>query len=127
MNCHDSHTNVCFLLISMLYLTLLSGSGDRLLADKVILTAGTFLRGTINIGLDSRPAGRMGDAPSVGLAETIGNVGFTMGRMKTGELWSVTNLKMCSLAVLMTLQEVRPALKCSHFLRRLLPEIWPMH
>lgn len=60
------------------------GSGEKLYADKVILTTGTFLRGMINLGLDTRPAGRMGDEPAVGLARTIEQVGFKMGRMRTG-------------------------------------------
>ncbi|KAK7482425.1 hypothetical protein BaRGS_00026347 [Batillaria attramentaria] len=60
------------------------GDGHRVISDTVVLTAGTFLRGTINIGLTSRPAGRMGDEPAVGLAKTIENAGFKMGRLKTG-------------------------------------------
>ena len=40
----------------------------------------------INIGLDVRPAGRIGDEPAVGLAKTIEDIGFRMGRMKTGLL-----------------------------------------
>ncbi|XP_076472947.1 5-taurinomethyluridine-[tRNA] synthase subunit MTO1, mitochondrial-like isoform X2 [Babylonia areolata] len=58
--------------------------GSRILSDAVVLTAGTFLRGSINIGTTSRPAGRLGDEPAVGLAKTIENLGFKMGRLKTG-------------------------------------------
>jgi hypothetical protein len=50
----------------------------------VILTTGTFLRGHINIGLDVKPAGRIGDAPAIGLAKTLDNAGFKLGRLKTG-------------------------------------------
>ncbi|XP_026551067.1 protein MTO1 homolog, mitochondrial isoform X2 [Pseudonaja textilis] len=45
---------------------------------------GTFLRGMVLIGLEMHPAGRMGDQPSVGLAQTLEKIGFTMGRLKTG-------------------------------------------
>ncbi|XP_026530111.1 protein MTO1 homolog, mitochondrial isoform X2 [Notechis scutatus] len=45
---------------------------------------GTFLRGMVLIGLEMHPAGRMGDQPSVGLAQTLEKTGFTMGRLKTG-------------------------------------------
>ncbi|GFO37694.1 tRNA uridine 5-carboxymethylaminomethyl modification enzyme mnmg [Plakobranchus ocellatus] len=59
-------------------------SGEAVLSHTVVLTAGTFLRGTINIGLSSTPAGRIGDAPAVGLAKTIEEAGFKLGRLKTG-------------------------------------------
>lgn len=53
-------------------------------AGSVILTTGTFLRGVIVIGLETHPAGRIGDQPSIGLAQTLENLGFTIGRLKTG-------------------------------------------
>ena len=58
--------------------------GTKIKSTSVVLTAGTFLRGRINIGLTVKEAGRKGDAPSVGLAKTIEDLGFTMGRLKTG-------------------------------------------
>lgn len=60
------------------------GDGKEVFAKTVILTAGTFLRGSINIGLDVHPAGRIGDLPAIGLAKSIENAGFTVGRLKTG-------------------------------------------
>ena len=60
------------------------GNGDKITADKTILTAGTFLRGEICIGLDVRPAGRVGAEPAIGLAKTIEDIGFTIGRLRTG-------------------------------------------
>lgn len=60
------------------------GDGKEIYSKTVILTAGTFLRGSINIGLDVIPAGRLGDQPAIGLAKSIENAGFTMGRLKTG-------------------------------------------
>ena len=58
--------------------------GRRMRCNAVVLTAGTFLRGVIHIGDRQTPAGRMGEAPSVGLAETLGRFGLPLGRLKTG-------------------------------------------
>lgn len=58
--------------------------GSSVFSDTVVLTTGTFLKGQINIGLDVRPAGRLGDAPAIGLAQTLENLSFRMGRLKTG-------------------------------------------
>jgi tRNA uridine 5-carboxymethylaminomethyl modification enzyme len=58
--------------------------GSVLSAKSVILTTGTFLRGVIHIGDISRPGGRMGDAPSVGMAERLDSFGLPLGRLKTG-------------------------------------------
>lgn len=53
-------------------------------SSAVILTTGTFLRGEINIGLESYPAGRHGDQPAIGLGKTLERLDFRMGRLKTG-------------------------------------------
>lgn len=58
--------------------------GSEITAKAVVLTTGTFLRGTIHIGDVSRPGGRMGDKPSVKLAERIDDFGLRLGRLKTG-------------------------------------------
>ena len=58
--------------------------GARIAADRVILTTGTFLRGLIHIGEKTVPAGRAGEAPTVGLAATLERIGFALGRLKTG-------------------------------------------
>ncbi len=50
----------------------------------VVLTAGTFLRGLIHRGEETSPAGRVGEAPTIGLAETLERLGFPLGRLKTG-------------------------------------------
>jgi len=57
---------------------------EKFLSRTVILTTGTFLRGLIHIGLDHFPAGRMGDPPSVRLANQLESFGFEVGRLKTG-------------------------------------------
>ncbi|PJA12058.1 MAG: tRNA uridine-5-carboxymethylaminomethyl(34) synthesis enzyme MnmG, partial [Elusimicrobia bacterium CG_4_10_14_0_2_um_filter_56_8] len=51
---------------------------------SVILTAGTFLRGVIHIGLDSFPGGRYNHPPSNLLSESLAGLGFRLGRLKTG-------------------------------------------
>lgn len=56
----------------------------EIFAPSVVLTTGTFLRGTIHIGDQSRPGGRMGDRPSIRLAERIDSFDLSLGRLKTG-------------------------------------------
>lgn len=58
--------------------------GRQLTCKAVVLTTGTFLGGVIHIGNDRFPAGRMGEAPSNGLAATLRRHGFQLGRLKTG-------------------------------------------
>lgn len=53
-------------------------------AKAVILTTGTFLGGKIWIGAKSMPAGRAGEFAAVGLTDTLNNLGFETGRLKTG-------------------------------------------
>src|SRR5262245_30690965 len=58
--------------------------GRELAAGAVVLTTGTFLRGLIHIGEEQIPAGRVGEAPAVGLSLTLERLGFALGRLKTG-------------------------------------------
>ena len=53
-------------------------------ARHVLLTTGTFLDGRIHMGLTSIPGGRLGDAPAMGLSDSLRSLGFTLGRLKTG-------------------------------------------
>ena len=57
---------------------------SEITATSVVLTTGTFLRGVIHIGDVSRPGGRMGDDPSVKLAQRIDQFGLKLARLKTG-------------------------------------------
>jgi tRNA uridine 5-carboxymethylaminomethyl modification enzyme len=50
----------------------------------VVLTTGTFLRGLIHVGEKKIPAGRVGEAPALGLSATLEHAGFALGRLKTG-------------------------------------------
>lgn len=61
-----------------------TGEGIEIRASAVILTTGTFLRGLIHRGETIEPAGRVGDAPSMGLSQTLDRCGFALGRLKTG-------------------------------------------
>jgi tRNA uridine 5-carboxymethylaminomethyl modification enzyme len=58
--------------------------GEEISTGAVVLTTGTFLRGLIHIGERQIPAGRVGEAPAIGLSRTLENFGFTLGRLKTG-------------------------------------------
>ena len=58
--------------------------GETVRAARVVLTTGTFLRGLIHIGETKIPAGRVGEAPALGLSERLESCGFALGRLKTG-------------------------------------------
>ncbi len=58
--------------------------GRRIGAGAVVVTTGTFLRGVIHIGEETNAAGRVGEAPAVGLSATLERFGFPLGRLKTG-------------------------------------------
>jgi len=62
----------------------LTAEGTRISCGALVITTGTFLRGEIHIGEKRRPAGRVGDAPAVGLALAIEAMGLPMRRLKTG-------------------------------------------
>jgi len=53
-------------------------------AEAVIITTGTFLKGLIHIGFESFEAGRAGEFPSKGLSDSLRELGFRLGRLKTG-------------------------------------------
>ena len=57
--------------------------GLRIVAKSVVITAGTFLRGLLHVGEKSRPGGRMADTSSE-LSESLRQLGFAVGRFKTG-------------------------------------------
>jgi tRNA uridine 5-carboxymethylaminomethyl modification enzyme len=63
---------------------IVTDTSDELLAACVVLTTGTFLRGLIHLGEEKSPAGRVGEKPAVGLADTLARLEFRLGRLKTG-------------------------------------------
>ena len=60
------------------------GEGRTLSCRSVVLTTGTFLRGMIHIGDERTPAGRIGEAPAIRLADRVKDMGLPLGRLKTG-------------------------------------------
>ncbi|MBR0906078.1 tRNA uridine-5-carboxymethylaminomethyl(34) synthesis enzyme MnmG [Bradyrhizobium liaoningense] len=58
--------------------------GRQLRAGAIVVTTGTFLRGLIHLGEQNWPAGRVGEAPAMGLSSSFERAGFTLGRLKTG-------------------------------------------
>ena len=62
----------------------ITADGTRIRTAAAVLTAGTFLRGVIHVGDIQTEAGRIGEAPSIGLAHTLAKLGLPMGRLKTG-------------------------------------------
>ena len=61
-----------------------TASGLEFQCGSIVITTGTFLNGRIHIGLDSRPAGRVGEKPSTKLSQSFLAAGFELGRLKTG-------------------------------------------
>src|SRR5215472_1723653 len=61
-----------------------AASGRRYHASRVVLTTGTFLKGVICRGEERIPAGRIGEAPAIGLSDRLYGLGLRLGRLKTG-------------------------------------------
>ena len=61
-----------------------SNLGVEFKAKSVILTNGTFLNGLMHVGRNSTDGGRSGDPSSFGVSENLKDIGFEVGRMKTG-------------------------------------------
>ncbi|KAK0247713.1 Mitochondrial Translation Optimization [Friedmanniomyces endolithicus] len=59
-------------------------SGEVIQTENVVITTGTFLGGEIHIGLEAFPSGRMGEAATIGLSNSLREAGFKLGRLKTG-------------------------------------------
>jgi len=60
------------------------GDGNRIACGAAVLTTGTFLRGVVHVGQERWAAGRVGEAPSLGLPATLARLGLPLGRLKTG-------------------------------------------
>ena len=64
--------------------SVLTDQGQSLIAEKIVLTTGTFLGGVMHTGLEQKPGGRVGDPPSIKLAERLRKLPLSVGRLKTG-------------------------------------------
>ena len=64
--------------------SVLTDHGQSLIAEKLVLTTGTFLGGVMHTGLEQKPGGRAGDPPSTKLAERLRKLPLSVGRLKTG-------------------------------------------
>lgn len=62
----------------------ITDTGEKIYSHSVVITTGTFLRGQIYIGTETFPAGRIGEGPAVALSKTFEELGFKLGRLKTG-------------------------------------------
>ncbi len=63
---------------------LIDGKGNNYHSGAVVITTGTFLKGVIHLGTKTWAAGRLGENPSIGLANSLYSLGLKMGRLKTG-------------------------------------------
>ncbi len=64
--------------------SVLTNQGQTIIAEKLVLTTGTFLSGVMHTGLEQKPGGRVGDPPSIKLAERLRKLPLSVGRLKTG-------------------------------------------
>jgi len=64
--------------------SVLTDQGQSLIGEKLVLTTGTFLGGVMHTGLEQKPGGRVGDPPSIKLAERLRKLPLSVGRLKTG-------------------------------------------
>lgn len=69
----------------------------------VVITTGTFLKGLVHVGMKNYSAGRSGEAPSIGLSGSLQELGFRMGRLKTG-----TNPRLDAKTIDFSLMEIQP-------------------
>ena len=61
-----------------------AGAATELRARSVVLTTGTFMRGLMHQGESKTPGGRVGEAAAVGISSALRDLGFELGRLKTG-------------------------------------------
>ena len=64
--------------------SVLTNQGQTIIAEKLVLTTGTFLGGVMHTGSEQKPGGRVGDPPSIKLAERLRKLPLSVGRLKTG-------------------------------------------
>ncbi|MBI3552959.1 MAG: tRNA uridine-5-carboxymethylaminomethyl(34) synthesis enzyme MnmG [Elusimicrobia bacterium] len=104
----------------------LSKRGLRYEGRSVVLTTGTFLNGLAHVGLSSFAAGRAGEPPSTGLSPRLRELGFAVGRMKTGTPPRL-NARTIDFSALETDPSDSPPVPFSHFTERIGNELLPCH
>lgn len=65
-------------------LGILTAGGRKIRSKKIVVSAGTFMRGLLHFGMESKDGGRIGDHSSSGLSASLSNLGLKLGRLKTG-------------------------------------------
>ena len=102
----------------------ISKRGTRYEGKTVVLTTGTFLNGLAHVGLQSFASGRAGDAPALQLSASLTELGFSVGRMKTG-----TPMRLHSRSIDYSKCEIQPSdeppLPFSHFTERITNKLLP--
>ena len=100
--------------------------GVRYEGRAVILTTGTFLNGLAHVGLDHFPSGRAGDAPALYLSSSLRELGFEVGRMKTGTPMRL-NARSIDFSRCAAQHSDDPPAPFSHFTSRIESPLLPCH
>ena len=82
---------------------IITNTNKTYLAKSIVITTGTYLKGRTHIGLNNKAEGRMGEAPSNSLSDSIKSLGIRMGRLKTG-----TTPRLCSTSLDYSKMTVQP-------------------
>ncbi len=105
---------------------ILTRSGIECQSKAVILTTGTFMKGLLHYGLDHFPGGRAGDGRSESLSDSLREMGFEVGRMKTGTPMRINahsvDFSKCSVQ-----PGDEPPTPFSHFTEKITQEQMPCH
>ncbi len=105
---------------------IVSKRGFRYEARAVVLTTGTFLNGLAHMGLDTFAAGRAGDPPADQLSGSLRELGFTVGRMKTGTPPRI-NSRTIDFSACELDPSDEPPIPFSHFTEQITNELLPCH
>lgn len=104
----------------------ISKRGTHYEGSKVVLTTGTFLNGLAHVGLSSFSAGRAGEPPAVKLSSSLRELGFEVGRMKTGTPPRL-NARSIDFSACEPDPSDEPAVPFSHFTNRITNKLLPCH
>lgn len=105
---------------------LVTKAGIEYSAKSVILTTGTFMKGLLHYGMEHYPGGRSGDARSEFLSDSLRELGFEVGRMKTGTPMRI-NSKTIDYSKCIPQPGDEPPVPFSHFTEKLTQNQLPCH